>query len=173
MDMVYDFSWIVPEIDQSIVLKLMDGDKLIGIYQVNDIGYDLDDIEVKFANIADLEKFILHSAVIFRDVNNDDNMIRIPFRKMLLLFNKANELTDRKEKNIDLNDVEAFIINNGQLVKDDYQIVSMKVNDEGEELKEIMEIAYNYGNLGMNDKIDALGKINLVNYHKSKVTRSA
>ena len=49
----------------------------------------------------------------------------------------------------------------------------MKVNDEGEELKEIMEIAYDYGNLGMNDKIDALGKINLVNYHKSKGTRSA
>ena len=98
MDKVYNFNWLVSEIDQCIVLKLLDGDKLIGIYQVSDIGYDLDEIEVKFANIADLEKFILHSAVIFRDINDNDNMIRIPVRKLLFLFINSNEIDDVKEK---------------------------------------------------------------------------
>ena len=83
------------------------------------------------------------------------------------------EIDDVKEKWIEADDVEAFMIRNGELVKEKYQIQTCKVNEESDELKEIMEIAYNFSSLGMNDKINALETVNLVNYHKSKGKRSA
>ena len=171
MNNVYDFNWVVNEIDQCIVLKLVDNDKTLGIYQASEIGYDLNDIEVRFANVADLIRFINHSGIVFRDVSDSNNIIRVPIRKILLLFNNSNKLGDKGNKNINTRTLEAFIMYNNELLKGKYQIQAYKVNDESEELKEIMDIAYRFGNMGMQDTIDALEKVNLVNYHKT--SRSA
>ena len=173
MDKVYDFNWIVEEIDQCIVLKLMNNDKLIGIYQVSDIGYDFDDVEVRFANVSDLIKFINHSGIIFRDISDSSNIIRIPIRKLLLLFSSGNKLGDNSEKSINQSTLEAFIMRDNRLLNSKYQIQSYKVTDESKELKEIMEIAYKFGSMGMQDTIEALEKVNLVNYHRSSGTKSA
>ena len=173
MDKVYDFNWIVSEIDHSIILKLLDDDKLIGIYQVSDIGYEIEDVEVKFANVADLIKFINHCGIIFRDVNDSNNIIRIPIRKILLLFSYSNTLDEDGKKSIKVNNLEAFMMRGGELLKGNYQIQAYKVNDESDELKEVMEIAYKFGNMGMQETIDALEKVNLVNYHKTSGTKSA
>ncbi len=171
MNNVYDFNWVVNEIDQCIVLKLVDNDKTLGIYQASEIGYDLDDIEVRFANVADLIRFINHSGIVFRDVSDSNNVIRIPTRKILVLFNNSNKLGNKDDKNINTNTLEAFIVHNNEQLKNKCQIKSYKVNEESEELKEIMDIAYRFGNMGMQDTIEALEKVNLVNYHKT--SRSA
>ena len=173
MDKVYDFSWIVSEIDNSLILKLMSDKKEIGIYQVSDIGYDVDSVEVKFANIENLVRFINHSGVLFRSVSDGNNIIRIPLRKLFLLFSNSNKLGDGTKKSINTNKLDAFMVCDGNPLKGNYQILSYKVNEESEELKTIMEVAYNFGELGMNDKIEALEKVNLVNYHKTDGTRSA
>ena len=173
MDKVYDFNWIVNEIDQCLVLKLINGDKILGVYQVSEIGYDLDETQVRFANVADLIKFINHSGLVFRDVSDSSNIIRIPIRKLLLLFSNSNKLDNDVKKNINTKDLDAFIVCDGSQVNGNYQIQSYGVNDASEELKEIMEVAYKFSNLGMNDKIEALEKVNLVNYHKNSVSRSA
>ena len=173
MDKVYDFNWIVNEIDQCIILKLINDDKTLGIYQVSEIGYDFDDVEVRFANVSDLIKFINHSAIIFRDVSDSSNIIRIPVRKILLLFTNSNKINDKGNKMISDDTLEAFIMYDGNLLKGKYQIHSYKVNDESEELKEIMDIAYRFGNMGMQDTIEALEKVNLLNYHKNSGSRSA
>ena len=173
MNKVYDFSWIVADIDQCMVLKLVQNDKLVGIYQVSNIGYDLDNVLVKFANIADLIKFVNHSGIVFSDVSDSSNIIRVPIRKLLLLFSNSNKLEDVNEKGINADELEAFIMHNGELLKGQYQIKSYKITEESDELKEIMDVAYKFGNLGMNDKIDALEKVNLANYHKTNGIRSA
>ena len=173
MDKLYDFSWIVSEIDNSLILKLVSGNKEIGVYQVSEIGYDVNSVEVKFANIEDLIKFINHSSVVFREVSDKKNIIRVPLRKLFLLFSNCNVLVDNSKRNINVNEIDAFVVCDGEMVNGNYQIQAYKVKEESDELKDIMEVAYKYSDLGMTDKIEALERVNLVNYHKTSSVKSA
>ena len=173
MNNVYHFDWVVNEIDQSIILKLVDGDKVIGLYQVSEFGYDLGKIDVKFAAVNDLTNLLTLSTILFRDVSEEKNTIRIPLRKALLLFSRSNKIGEKKERSINIKDLEAFIVRDGELLKGNYQICAYQVNHESEELKELMEAAYDFGNLGMTETIEALKKVNLLNYHKMNGGRSA
>lgn len=171
MNKVYDFDWLVQEIDNSIILKLVNEDKTIGVYQVSDIlAGDFDKIMVRFANANDLIKFINHSIVRFRDIDSKENIIDIPLRKLNLLFLNSNFILDGDKNHVSVSDLEAFCVRDEKILKKDCQIYTYKVNDESEELKNIMDIAFKFGNLGMQETFDALAKINLINYHRMKET---
>ena len=79
MNKVYDFKWIVKEIDSSVMILLYQDDKMVGGYQATYIlAGDMNKLEVKFANIDDLNNFINYAVVRFCDVENKYNIIDIP-----------------------------------------------------------------------------------------------
>jgi len=165
VDNVYDFSWLVKEIDNSIILKLASEDEIIGIYQVSDIlNTSFDKVKVRFANANDLINFINYSFIRFKNVSDNDSFIDIPIRKIWLLFLSSNLLQEDGKKRINLNKLDAFSIYNGEALRGNYFIYTYKINKESDELKKIMKIAFSFGYFGMQDKFDALGKINLINY---------
>ena len=167
MDKVYDFNWIAQEIDNCLVLKLCNSKKAIGIYQASEIlSIDLDDVNVKFANALDLMNFVNHSVIRFRHITNPENIIDIPLRNVYKLFLNSNELATINEKYLRLNKLEAFMVRDGEVKNDNYLVYVYKVNEESEELKKTLKIAYEYNNLGMQEKIEALEQINLINYHR-------
>ena len=166
MDKVYDFSWLVSEIDSSMILKLMKDDESLGVYQVSDIlDASLEKVKVKFANANDLINFINHSVVRFRGNNDDYSILDIPFRKIWLLYLNSNSINKNDKRKVNLSKLDAFLVCNGDLVKDECYIYPYKVNKESDELRKVMKIAFNFGYLGMQEKFDTLAKVNLINYH--------
>jgi len=166
MDKVYDFNWLVQEIDGCIILRLVTGGNEMGIYQVSDIlGPMFDIIKVRFANANDLIKFVNHGMVRFRDISDKKNIIDIPIRKLKLLFSNSNILGEEDTKSVVLDDLDAFVVCDKKMLKEGYKIYPYKIKDASFELESVMNIAFDFKNLGMQDTIDALNEINLINYH--------
>ena len=51
-------------------------------------------------------------------------------------------------------------------VRNDFLVFSATVGEVSEELMEVMEIAYKFGSLGMQEKIDALNRVTLINHRR-------
>ena len=59
MNKVYDFNWMVREIDSSVMILLYKDDVMVGGYQASYIlAGDMERVEVKFANIDALQSQI-------------------------------------------------------------------------------------------------------------------
>ena len=87
MDKVYDFGWMVNEIDNSIAIVLTKDNLTLSTYQISHIlTGDMKQMEVKFANVEDLENFVLYAVVRFYDVRNRKNIIDIPVRKLKQIY---------------------------------------------------------------------------------------
>ena len=169
MDKVYNFDWMVEDIDKSIIFILRDGKENLGSYAVSELRFNvIDDVSVKFANISDLTDFINYTSVRFVDSLNPENIVEIPIRKLCNLYDKSNGIAEGKPKGIRLNEVEAFAINEGKAVSDGYAMYVYSINEESDDLKDIMNIASSFNELSMNDKIEALEDINLINYQRCK-----
>lgn len=166
MDQVYSFDWLIQEIDNSIILKLVNTDGVIGVYQVSDLimGYNFDKVAVKFANANDLINFINYGAVRFRDVNYPENIIDIPIKKVWRLFLNSNLIGKGNKKKSSLKQLNAFVVYDKETLKDDALIYTYKVNNESDELRKVLKLAFNFDYLGMQDMFNALAKINLINY---------
>ena len=166
MNIEYDFNWLVGEIDNSIILKLLKDKEVIGVYQVNEIlDIALNPVKVKFAVINDLLNFVNYTIVRFVDVNDRSNIIDIPFRKIWLLYLNGTMIGEKVNKRIKLSKLEAKFYSDGQVLKDnDYYVYSYKVNEESEELGKVMKIAFDFRYLGMQQTSDALANLNLINY---------
>ena len=166
MDKVYDFSWVLSEIDNSLILKLVSSDGSIGIYQVNDLimGYNLDKVSVKFANANDLINFINYGAVRFRDVNHPENIIDIPIKKVWRLYLNSNLVGMGDKKKNSLKQLAAIVVCDQEMLKEDAFVYTYKVNKESDELRKLLKLAFNFDYLGMQDMFNALAKINLINY---------
>ena len=172
MDKIYNFDWLVKDIDNTMIFMLRNGSGELGSYQIQEIVTGVvDPINVKFANISDLTAFINYATVRFVDALNNDNFVDIPIRKIKDLYNSSNEITEGIPKDISLNELDAFAIYNGRVVKDGYSIVPYKINvlssEDNKELMDTITIANEFSNLSMNEKIEALEEINLINYRRS------
>lgn len=170
MDKVYDFNWIVQEIDASIIFMLVKDNKIIGGYQVSDIlTGDMDDVAVKFANIDDLNNFINHAVVRFCDVKNRFNIVDIPIRRLKILYENSNKLgLNTGTKRISPSELDSFLVLDEKSVGDEYLIQAINFGKISEELEKIITIASEYSNMGMQERFDALGSINLANYQVEK-----
>lgn len=170
MNKKYDFGWLIYDIDNSIIFSLIKNNKIVSNYQVRELlinGIDL--VNVEFANTNDLINLINFSVIRFVDVLNDKNIIDIPLRRLYLLYLNSNKLGENTNKLIDLRDLFTFSVYNNNVISDlDYKICVCKINNESDELLKIMKIAYEYSDKGMQEKFDALGEINLINYNRCK-----
>ena len=170
MNEIYNFNWIIEEIDNNIIFELYDGDKWLGIYQVSEIlTKSFDELNIKFANIRDLIVAIDYSAVRFTNISDKNNFIDVPINKLYALFENSTILGEEfDKKEIKLSTLDAFGIYKNEILGNKSYMLSFRVNDPSEELTEIMNIAHNFGNLGMQEKTDSLFKINEINYKRSK-----
>ena len=168
MDKIYDFEWLVREIDDTLFLIAGDGKEVIGNYQANDILLEtLDDALVKFANIQDLTNFINYGIIRFVNSENEDDFIDVPIINILLLYKDTNEL-GKKDKIIKIEELRTYMRHNDQIISYGYIIYPYKIGKLSEDGMAILKIANSFDSLSMNEKIGALQKINLINYQKTK-----
>lgn len=169
MDKVYDFNWMINDIDESIIFILRDGKENLGSYAVSELRSNvMDDVSVKFANISDLTNFIDYTSVRFVDSLNPDNIVEIPIKNLCTLYDESNGIAEDEPKGIRLNEIDAFAVNTGRVVSDGYTMYVYSINEESDDLKDVMNIAHTFNKLSMNDKIEALEEINLINYQRCK-----
>ena len=170
MDKVYDFNWMNSEIDNSVVLALIKDNKVVSNYQVNYIlTSDMNQVEVKFANIDDLEQFVNYAVIRFYDITNKYNIIDIPIRKLKELYDKSNDVEDTTDrKRIKFSDLECFSVINGKTNSEDYSIEVVKFQEVSDEFMKIITICSKYNKMDTMEKFEALGEINLTNYQVEK-----
>lgn len=169
MDKVYNFNWMIEDIDESIIFILRDGKENLGSYAVGELRSNMaNEVSVKFANINDLTNFINFTSVRFVDSLNPENIVDIPIRNLYTLFDKSTGIAEDEPNGIRLNEIDAFAVNTGRVVSEGYAMYVYKVNEESDDLKDVMHITHTFNELSMNDKIDALEEINLINYQRCK-----
>ena len=169
-DKIYDFNWLVQDVDKSIVIALFDGDKQVGIYQAVDIlSSDNEKVEIKFANVNDLDKFLNYAVIRFYDIMNRLNVLDIPIRNLKKLYENSNILGEEgTNKKIDVREVANLTVVDGKNESDKYSIEAVCFSEVSQELKKIMDIASEYPFMDSQKKFDALASINLTNYHVEK-----
>ena len=167
MDKVYDFNWIFHEIDSSIVLNLIKDGEIVSAYQPCYILVGgMNQVEVKFANIYDLEKFIDLAVIRFYDVANKYNIIDIPIRKLKKIYDKGNILGETDDiDSIKLGDLSNFSVIDGKRNNGDCSIAVVKFQEISKELMMILDICNRYRrDASMMEKFDALAELNRINY---------
>ena len=166
MDRVYDFGWMVSEIDDSIVLVLVKKDMVVSTYQISYLlTGDMKQMEVKFANIEDLENFALHAVARFYDITNKYNIIDIPISKLKVVYDNCNKYDNEEiKKKIKLSDLDCFSVIDDETDRDEYSIEVISFSEISDEFRKIIDICNRYGKMGMMEKFDALCDINLANY---------
>ena len=166
-----NFKWVTIDIDNTLVLKVIykkDNDlENYGVFNVLDVLETTGDkLEVKTANINDLTNFLTLGIVRFVNVSDSSDILDIPFRNLYLLYKNCNVLGECSEnKFISFKELDTFSIIDGT-IKNDCLVFSAKINQESDDLGEIMKIAYEYSNYSMQEKFDALSKVNLINHKR-------
>ena len=167
MNQVFNLNWLVEDIDSSYVMTLYEGDKTLGVYGIMDILTNgLDELNIRFANIDDLTHFVSHAIVRFAEIKNNDNVLDIPIRNLYMLSKYANGLGE-SDKLIPISVLEAFCVRNNEVLSEKITASIYKIAEDTENLEEVMNITKDFNSLGMNEKIDALEKINILNYKAS------
>lgn len=166
-----NFMWLEEDIRDTLVLKVIyreDGkEKLYGIFEVLDVlettGEQLD---IETANIDDLTNMISYGVVRFVNVVDNSDIVDIPLRKLNILYARGNMLGDTYiKKMVSFRELDAFSIIDGAM-KDDLEIVPALINKPSDDLYNVMKIASNYWEYGMQEKFDALSDINLINHRR-------
>lgn len=163
-----NFKWLTSDIYSTLVINIMmDNNTLLGTFDVSDILETTGDkLEVKTANIDDLTNFLTLGIVRFVNVINGDDIVDIPFRNLYTLYQNASVLGMRPEGHLmTFKELEVFSVLNG-VVRDDLLISSSIIDELSDDLKEIMKIAYDYGNYGMQEKFDAMSRVTVINHRR-------
>lgn len=170
MDKICDFNWLVHDVDNSIVIAVFNGDKQVGIYQAVDIlSSDMEEVEIKFANVNDLDKFLNYAVIRFYDIMNRLNVLDIPIRNLKRLYENSNILGEEgTNKRISVRGLANLLVVDGKNDSDKYSIEAVCFSEASDELKKIMDIASEYQTMDSQKKFDALTNINLTNYHVEK-----
>ncbi|MBQ2872781.1 MAG: hypothetical protein IJE89_02140 [Bacilli bacterium] len=166
-----NFKWLTSDIDKTLILKVVykNGDlqEEYGVFNISDVLETTgDELEVETANIDDLTKFLTLGIVRFTNVSDDSDILDIPFRNLYQLYKNANMLGEESEqKLIPFSDLDTFSVIDGT-VRNDLLVFSATISEVSEDLEQVMKIAYEYNNYGMQDKFDALSKITLINHRR-------
>jgi len=171
MDKIYNFRWIVEDIYNSIILKLnyKDNEKktYYGAYEVDNVLSPVgDELKIRFANIDDLTN-LLHMGIIrFVKIENSEDIIDIPIKNISILFENSNDIESSNKKEITIDELDAFAVYDGKVVNKDFSISSYMIDEPSKYLEDFINIAKDFGNMGMQEKFDAIGNINLINYQR-------
>lgn len=166
-----NFKWLVEDIYSTIVLKVFykkDAfEEEYGVFGVSGVFNTLgEDFDVETANIDDLTNLLTLSIVRFVNVIDKSDILDIPFRNLYLLYKTANVLgEDGEEKLISFKELDTFSIIDGT-IKNDYLVFSAVISKVPEELDEVMKIASEFGQYGMQEKLDALNRITVINHRR-------
>ena len=166
-----NFKWLTSDIDNTLVLKVLyknkDELKEYGLFNVIDVLETTGDmLEVETANIDDLTSLLTLGIVRFVNIEDNSDILDIPFRNLYLLYKNGNILGKSYEsKFISFKEIEAFSIIDGT-IENDFLVVSTVINDVSEDLEEVMRIANSYKDYGMQEKFDALTKITMINHRR-------
>lgn len=182
-----NFKWLMNDIDNTLVLKVVymkNGIQeeycVLNVIEVLETFCDKLDIAV--GNINDLTNLLTLGVVRFANIVDSSDVIEIPFNKMYLLYhngwrlpnveipfsdidNKVNkfEITDYKEgKLISFNDLGIFSVIDG-IVRNDLFLFPVVIDNVSNDLISVMEIAYKYNQYDMQEKFDALKKVDEIN----------
>ena len=174
MNKTYDFDWMIREIDNSMVLALIKDNKVVSSYQICYIlTGDMRQIEVKFANISDLDNFVNYAVARFYDILNKNNIIDIPIRKLKELYENSNNIDNiGNRKRIELASLDAFSVLDGKPIGKEYSIEAIKFQDISSEFQEIINICSKYGKMDLMEKFEALESVNVTNYRVDKESAS-
>ena len=165
-----NFRWLTNDIDNSLILKIIykkdNKFEEYAVFNVLDV-LDVtgDKLEVENANIDDLTSLLTIGIVRFVNMNDKSDILDIPFRNLYMLYDDGNLLGDNTNKLIPISKLDTFSIVDGT-VRNDFLVFSAIISDVSDDLKEVMNIAKNFGGYGMQDKFDALSRANLINYHR-------
>lgn len=169
-----NFKWLIGDIDSTLVLKVVYKKENVcedyGIFNIEDVlETPCDKLEIDAGNINDLTNLLTLGIVRFINTNNRSDVLEVPFRLLWLLYRDANVLgVENDEKFISFKELDTFSVIDGT-VRNDLFVFSAKINEPSVDLRKVMEIAYEYGNYGMNEKIKALEEVDDIN-HKRLLT---
>lgn len=166
-----NFKWLAEDIDNTLVLKVVskENNKEVsyGAYCVYDIlEADGDRINVKTANINDLSSLLTLGMIRFINISDNKDILDIPFRNIYLLYKNARILGEDVEGSLmSFKELDAFCVLNGEM-RDDLFVFSGVIGGITEDLKELMDVAYNFGKNGMQEKLDVLNDITMINHRR-------
>ena len=171
MDKINNFEWLTGDIDNSLVLKVVyKKDNIYEEYGVFNIGEVLetpcDELDVASGNIYDMTNLLTLGVVRFVNVSDRADVLEIPFKKMYFLYKNSNILgEEEQDKLISFGELDTFSIIDGT-IRNDLLVFSAVINEPTDDLKEVMKVAAEYGEYGMQEKTDALRKITVVNHRR-------
>ena len=166
-----NFKWLISDIDNSLVLKVIYKNKDVleeyGVFNVSDVlETPCDELEISTGNINDLTNLLTLGVVRFINVSDCKDILEIPFRKLYLLYKNGNMLGNNNEnKLISFEELDTFSIIDGT-IRNDLLVFSAIIDKPSNELEEIMKISYEYGSYGMQEKMDSLNKITIINHKR-------
>lgn len=166
-----NFRWLSNDIDSSLILKVVYKKNNVvedyGVFNVSDV-LDVtgDKIDVETANIDDLTNLLTVGIVRFVNIINNDDILDIPFRNLYMLYEKGNVLEKNDfSKIISFKELDAFSVIDGT-VKNDFSVFSVLISKITDDLKEVIDIASQFGGYGMQEKFDALTRITIINHRR-------
>jgi len=165
-----NFKWLVNDIYNSMILKLYykknNSSMMCGSFDVLDVVNTIgDELDIEFANIDDMTKLLTMGMVRFTRVDDISDIIDIPFRNLYKLCQNYNENLDGSQV-VSLEELEAFAVFDGALINKGYYVEGCIVQELTEEIKRLIEVASGFGNLGMQEKFDALTEVNMIDYRR-------
>lgn len=166
-----NFKWLADDINSTLVLKVVfikdNLEKFYGVYNVIGVLETTgDELEVKTANIDDLTNLLTLGIVRFVNVGDNSDILDIPFRNLYKLYLNASELGENVQKRaLSFTELDMFSVIDGT-VRNNFSVISAKIDSVSEDLNEVMKIAYEFGNYSMQEKFDALNKITFINHRR-------
>lgn len=166
-----NFKWLTNDINASIVLKVFyqngNDKKFCGVYNVVDVLETTgEELEVETANIDDLTNLLNFGIVRFVNICDNSDIIDIPFRNLNRLYVNGNILGREEQENVfSIKELDTFAIKDGK-IRDDLLIYPGIITYVSLDLKNVMQIASEFGDYGMQEKLDALNNITLINHRR-------
>ena len=165
-----NFKWLAYDIDNSLVLKVMYNNEDYAVFNVLDVlEVTGDKLDIETANIDDLTNLLTIGMVRFYNVNDSTDILDIPFRNLYRLYYQDGVLLEEiSNKLLSFKELDIFSIVDGT-IKNDCLLFSAIVSKPSDDLLRVMEIAYNFGAYGMQEKFNAMSEITLINHRRLKL----
>lgn len=168
-----NFKWLTGDIDNSLILKVLYNDDDYAIYNVMDVlEVTGDKLTIETANIDDLTNLLTIGMVRFYNINDNQDIIDIPFRNLYKLYYKNDVLLgEMQNKVVSFSELDVFSIIDGTITND-YKIISSVFANPTSELNEVMKIAYKFSSLNMQEKFNAMSEVTMINHKRLKEENS-
>lgn len=157
-----DFSWIIKDINDSLIIKAFYEEKSTSFDVCNYSAKEIlsttgDELVVEESNVSDISNFLNMGIVRFG--NSNGGIMDIPLRNIYMLYSNAVDFY----KNNDNSDIIDFSSIEGFSVQKIYDLQSFIISNVSSILLEILEIAKNFSVMDNNKKYKALVRVMEIN----------